>query len=193
MIKVFGRISSGNVQKVFWCCDELGLDVVHEPAYGGDYGGLDDPAYLALNPNGLVPTLIHDNLVLWESHTIVRYLAATFGAGSIWPVDAKARALSERWMDWSQTSLDEAYFPAFMQLIRTSEKQRDQKTIEASVAATTRLLTILDDALGASGFVAGDDPTLGGIALGPTLHRWLNLPCPMSNPGTNGPWRVRGL
>jgi glutathione S-transferase len=65
MIRVLGRSSSSNVQKVLWCCGELGVVFTHEPEYGGQYGRTREPAYLALNPNALVPTLVHDYFVLW--------------------------------------------------------------------------------------------------------------------------------
>src|SRR5437870_13018870 len=81
MLKVWGRKTSSNVQKVMWAIGELGL--AHERVdIGGPFGGNKEPAYLAMNPNGLVPTLEEDNLILWESNSIVRYLAGRYGPGN---------------------------------------------------------------------------------------------------------------
>src|SRR5581483_11725291 len=83
MTKIWGRANSINVQKVLWCADELGL-AYERVDVGGAFGGNDKPEYLAKNPNGLVPVLEEaDGFVLWESNTIVRYLAARHGSGTL--------------------------------------------------------------------------------------------------------------
>ena len=103
MLKIWGRNTSINVQKVMWAIGELG--VPHERIdIGGPFGKNNEPFYLAKNPNGLVPTLEEDDgFVLWESNSVVRYLAAKFGTGSLEPADLKARASAGRWMDWQLT------------------------------------------------------------------------------------------
>src|SRR5665647_2676789 len=83
-ITLYGRASSVNVQKVLWALDEVGQRFEHIQL-GGAFGGLSDPAYRALNPNGRVPTLKDGDLVVWESYAIVRYVAAAYGAGTLWP------------------------------------------------------------------------------------------------------------
>jgi len=84
MIKVWGRLTASNVQKVMWCIDELG--VAHEHIHIPFGRAKEDPAYLAINPNGRVPTIEEDGFILWESNSCVRYIAARFGAGSLWPM-----------------------------------------------------------------------------------------------------------
>ena len=175
MIRVLGRSSSSNVQKVLWCLAELDVAFEHEAEYGGPFGRTQEPDYLALNPNALVPTFIEDDFVLWESHTIVRYLGATHGQDTLWPSDPRDRALCERWMDWNQAHLDSAYFPAFGQLIRTAPADRDQSIIDQSVEAAGKRLRVLDKALAETGYVHGNRLTIGDIVFGPTLHRWFNL------------------
>ena len=122
-ITLWGRISSANVQKVRWALAELGLAYEHIPV-GGKYGGNREPAYLALNPNGLVPTLRDGDLVLWESHAILRYLAATYGAGSLWPESPSARAIVDQWTDWTATTFQPAWIGAFWQVVRTPNEQQ---------------------------------------------------------------------
>src|SRR5215471_18759090 len=104
MLKVWGRRSSFNVQKVMWLVGELGLAHEHIPA-GGSFGGLDDPAFRALNPHGRVPVIQDDGVAVWESHAILRYLAARYGEQQFWSADPLMRSYADRWMDWSQCSL----------------------------------------------------------------------------------------
>jgi glutathione S-transferase len=99
MLRIWGRLSSINVQKVVWCADELGLPYERTEA-GGSFGVVGTPEYLAMNPNGLVPVIDDGGFVLWESNAIVRYLAARHGDGWLWPTDLQLRAEADRWMDW---------------------------------------------------------------------------------------------
>src|SRR5262245_38784530 len=107
MLKIWGRISSVNVQKVVWCADELGL-AYERTDVGGAYGGNDKPEYLAKNPNGLIPVIEDEGFVLYESNAIVRYLAAKHATGSLWPAELAKRADVDRWMEWQSTG----YTPA---------------------------------------------------------------------------------
>lgn len=135
MLKVWGRENSINVQKVLWCCDELGLD--HERVDAGGAFGLNrDPGYLAMNPNGLVPVIDDDGFVLWESNAIVRYLCATRGAGTLWPEDPKRRADAERWMDWQLGTLWARMRPVFIGLVRTPPEERDGAALEEAWRGT---------------------------------------------------------
>ena len=84
MLKIWGRATSSNVQKVLWCCAELGIEF-ERIDLGGPFGGNRDPEYLTLNPNGLVPTVKDGDLVMWELNTICRYLAATHDGERLYP------------------------------------------------------------------------------------------------------------
>ena len=99
MLKIWGRTTSSNVQKVLWCCAELGIDY-ERVDLGGPFGGNRDPEYLTMNPNGRVPTIKDNDLILWESNTICRYLATTRHGERLYPSNPAARANVERWMDW---------------------------------------------------------------------------------------------
>jgi glutathione S-transferase len=127
MIKIWGRNNSINVQKVMWAVGELKLP--HERIdIGGPFGKNKEPAYLVMNPNGLVPTLEEDDgFLLWESNSVVRYLAAKHGAGTLEPADPRARARAGQWMDWQLSVASPAIFPAFWGLIRTPPEKRDQR------------------------------------------------------------------
>src|SRR5256886_9564943 len=128
MIKIWGRNPSVNVQKVMWGVG--GLELPHERiGVGGAFGKNKEPAYLAMSPNGLVPTLEEDGFLLWESNAIVRYLAAKFGAGTLEPADLQTRASASRWMDWQLTVCAPAIHPLFWGLIRTPPEKRDMAAI----------------------------------------------------------------
>ncbi|HKH10722.1 MAG TPA: glutathione S-transferase family protein [Rubrobacter sp.] len=174
MVEVFGRANSLNVQKVLWCLGELGVPFERHDV-GGLYGGNKEPGFLARNPAGLVPLLSDDGFDLWESNTIVRYLAARHGAGTLWPEDPADRALSEKWMDYQLGTVFPAFRDAVLGLIRTVPENRDPDKIAASVRATADTLAVLDAHLRDHEYVAGDSLTIGDVALGPTVYRWLTL------------------
>lgn len=175
MLKVAGRLASSNVQKVYWACAELGLDF--EPMdFGGRFGGARTAEYLALNPNGLVPTIDDDGFVLWESHSIVRYLASVHAPGTLWPTDPRVRADAERWMDWQLTVLGPASRPVYWATVRTAEADRDLDALAAARDDLGAAFAILDSALAGSPYVAGDDFTMGDIPVGITTYRWFAMP-----------------
>jgi len=175
MLKIWGRLSSVNVQKVVWCADELGL-AYDRIDVGGKFGLVDTPEYRAKNPNGLVPVIEDDDFVLWESNAIVRYLSARHGEGSLWPTDIRTRAEADRWMDWQATTFNPAIGPGFWQLIRTAPDRRDPAIIEAARASGEQKLAVLDAHLATRAFVAGPTFTMGDIPLGCSVDRWYKLP-----------------
>lgn len=175
MLRIWGRLSSVNVQKVVWCADELGLAWERIDA-GGRFGRNDTPEYLAMNPNGLVPVIEDDGFVLYESNAIVRYLAARGGTAALWPQAPRERADADRWMEWQSTAYTPAMGPAFMQLVRTPAGERDAAAIEASRAKAEKLSAILDAHLADRAFLAAGRFTTADIVVGCAAHRWLHLP-----------------
>ena len=175
MLKISGRLSSVNVQKVVWCCDELGLEYERVDV-GGSFGGNNTPEYLAKNPNGLVPVIEEDDFVLYESNAIVRYLAAKHSTGRLWPADPRARADVDRWMEWQSTGYTPAMLQAFWGLVRTPPEKRDGAAIEASRVKGEKHSAILDAHLRGREFVAGDAFSPADIVVGCAAHRWLGLP-----------------
>lgn len=174
MLEVWGRTNSVNVQKVLWCLAELELDYERIDA-GLAHGINDEEWYLALNPNGKIPLLRDGQLSLWESNTIVRYLCARHGLGSLWPQDPGARADVERWMDWQLSTLARSPSIAFWNLVRTPAHERDMAAVTRAVAATNAALTLLDRHLERREYVGGAAFTMGDIPVGAITHRWLAL------------------
>lgn len=179
MLRILGRTSSINVRKVLWTAAETGVAFEHEDDWAAtrDTGSA---AFLALNPNGLVPVLIGDEGVLWESNTICRYLAARAGRTDLLPATPFARAEVEKWMDWQASELNTAWRPAFMALVRRSpEFAEAHDAVAQSIEQWNRLMLLLERRLAETGaYAAGADFTLADVVLGLSLQRWLLTPMP---------------
>jgi glutathione S-transferase len=174
MLKVWGRKTSSNVQKVMWAIGDLKL--AHERVdIGGPFGGNKEGPYLAMNPNGLVPTLEDGDVMIWESNSIVRYLANKYGAGTLEPADLKTRALASQWMDWQLSVAGPAIGPAFMGLIRTPPDKRDHAAIAASQQKTTEAMKMFDANLSKRAYAAGDNFSMGDIPVGIMVYRFWQL------------------
>jgi glutathione S-transferase len=174
-LRIWGRLSSVNVQKVVWCADELGVSYDRVDA-GGTFGLTKTPRYLAMNPNSLVPVIEEDGFVLYESNAIVRYLAARDSPDGLWPGDLRKRADADRWMEWQSNAYTPAMRDIFWQLIRTPGEKRDPAVVEASRAECERLSAILDAHLAHHRYLTEHGFTAADIVVGCAAHRWLHLP-----------------
>ncbi len=176
MLRIWGRTNSSNVMKVLWLCDELGLAYERVDA-GGPFGRTRDPDYLAMNPNAAVPTIQDGSFTLWESNSILRYLARIHAPGrAIYPADARRAADCERWMDWQLASLNPPMTTIFWNLVRTPEDRRDHAAVAAARDTAEACWAMLEPRLARSPFICGEGLTLADVALGPYVHRWFALP-----------------
>jgi len=190
MLKIWGRSSSVNVQKVMWTVRELALPHTTEQV-GGKFGGLDTPEYGAMNPNRKVPVIDDGGVILSESNAIVRYLAARYSEGALWPSDVTQRAHADLWMDWTATEWQPAMAPAFLGLIRTPEDQRNHAAIDASTRKITALGLLLANALQQKEYIVGSHLTMADIVLGCVAHRWLAMPIERPNTPVLNAWYRR--
>jgi glutathione S-transferase len=175
MLKVWGRTNSVNVKKALWAIEELGLKYQRIDA-GMQFGVNKTPEYLKMNPTGLVPTIDDDGFVLWESHSIVRYLAAKHSAGQLWPTDLRRRADAERWMDWTFTFQKEFQRPIFWPLVRNPPEKRDLNAIEAARQTCIGLLATPEATLSTREYLAGESFTMADIPLACHVQLWMRLP-----------------
>jgi glutathione S-transferase len=175
MLKLFGRATSINVQKVMWLLGEIGL--AHERIdIGGAFGGLHEPAFLRLNPHGKIPVIDDGGVIVWESHSILRYLAAKYAPARFWPADPAARSEADRWMDWAQASMQPDFTGGvFWGFYRTPDHARDRAAIKASLARCGQHLRLLDRWLEGRAFLCGDALTLADIPAGVQLYRHYNI------------------
>lgn len=173
-MKLLGRVSSINVRKVLWTAAQLGLDLDRED-WGAGFRSPQEPGYLALNPNGLIPVLLDGDFALWESNTICRYLAAKAGDTSLLPAEPQGRARVEQWMDWQAGELNNSWRVAFMALVRG--QPATPEAIAAGVKGWNHHMALLEAHLArGSAHVCGDAFTLADVVLGLSTQRWLNAP-----------------
>ncbi len=173
-ITLWGRRNSSNVRKVLWCAEEAGVAYTSIEV-GGAFGGNDTPAYRALNPNGVVPTLQDGAVVVWESNAIVRYLAAQY-APALYPSSPAERAVGDRWMDWTTSTFASVFRDLFWGVLRTPEAERDAVRIAAALAQSGELLARADAALAQQPYLSGERFAMGDIPLGSFIYAWFEMP-----------------
>jgi glutathione S-transferase len=171
MLTIWGRLNSHNVKKVAWFAVELGLPFERHDV-GGQFGM--DAAYLAKNPNALIPTIEDDGTILWESNAILRYLAAKHGGERFWPVDPAARAAGDKWMDW-QAGYADAQRDAFLNMVRRAPADRDNAAVSASAARCAKQMAILDEALSRTPWLSGAEFGIGDIPMGVYAHTYFAI------------------
>ncbi|MFD4121007.1 glutathione S-transferase family protein [Alcaligenes faecalis] len=176
MLTILGRESSINVRKVMWTCAELNLEFERQD-WGIGFKDVNTDEFRALNPNAKIPVLLDGDHVLWESHTIVRYLANRQAPTALYPQDAWQRAKVDQWLDWQASELNPTWTYAFWSLVRQSPKHQDASQVQASLAAWTQVMGILEEHLAQTqAYAAGPEFSLADIILGLSIHRWLNTP-----------------
>ncbi len=177
MFTIYGRANSSNVRKVLWLCEEIGSTDYQRLDYGRGYTPCNSPEYVALNPNMVVPTLVDGDLVIWESNTLLRYLAAKYGPQDIYPRDLAARSCVEQWLDWQLTTAITGIRDLFLGLHVKDEAFTGAKVLESAHKQATESMEILDAHLTKSGaYIAGDGLTIADCSLGMFVHRWFALP-----------------
>jgi glutathione S-transferase len=173
-MKLLGRADSLNVRKVLWAMDELGLEAERED-YGGPFGKTDMPAYLKMNPNGLVPTLLVDDSAIWESNTIIRYLGTVAPDRGFYGHDAVSAARISQWMDWQLASFNPLMQVLFHQLVKLGEQKNEKIVADNTTAANKLLNDVLTPSLSSNGFLFGENVTAGDVCVGIMLHRYVSL------------------
>jgi glutathione S-transferase len=175
MLKIWGRTNSTNVKKALWAAEEVGVPFENIPA-GGAHGVVADPDYRAKNPNSTVPTLEDDDLVIWESNTIVRYLAAQYGQSTLAIDDPKDRAQAEKWMDWVLSRLAGPFVDVFWNTVRLPPEKQDAKACAKGLETCGALLAIVDKTLAQQPYLSGAKFGMGDIPLGCFAYAWFEMP-----------------
>lgn len=176
MLRIYGYAASINVRKVLWTCAELGLRFERED-WGGAFCPTSAPAFLSLNPVGMVPVVDDDGRVVWESNTIVRYLAASRGRSDLLPSDPPGRAQVEMWMDWQASDFNNSWRVPFQGLVRKNPEHQDPHAIERAMTTFSRMVAVVDAQLGKTGgHICGPQFSIADIPIGLSIHRWRSLP-----------------
>jgi len=181
MLELWGRKNAYNVQKVVWILAELKLEYVHHDV-GSTAGDLDSEGFLALNPHARIPLLTDNGAIIWESNTIVRYLAAAYGCGTLWSENALERSYAERWMDWELTKLQPDFIDLFWGYYRTPPEARDQQAVSGAQQRCARHFELLDRHLESQPFLAGETFTMGDIPVAVCLYRYFQMGLAVDQP-----------
>lgn len=186
MIRLLGRATSGNVQKVVFLLEEMGLPYRRED-YGRQFNNTGGE-YLNLNPTGKVPTLMDGETAIWESNTILRYLAGKVGS-PLYPADPGRRSQVERWMDWLLASLNGPYVGIFKEAKKAPAERAASWTADAKDLAAQ--LQLLDAHLSKQPYLAGTEFSIADIALAPIVARCLDFPVELPALPNLKAWRER--
>lgn len=170
MVKLYGRHTSLNVQKVLWLLEELGISFDHQEI-GGSYGSLNTQQFLNMNPMGKIPVLVDGKKIIWESNTILRYLGTVYADECWFPVEPYERSLIERWMDWSQTALHPCFTDLFMKFYRTPTPERDQSVILSLLEQLDSCLIHIEQHLEKNTFISGETIGIADICVGIIFYR----------------------
>ncbi|MBI2719400.1 MAG: glutathione S-transferase family protein [Rhizobiales bacterium] len=187
MIRVWGRRSSINVQKVLWTLGELDLPFSRETV-GGSFGGNRDADFLRMNPNGLIPVILDGDITMFESNAIVRYLAARYRAGVLRPAEPKALAAAEQWMEWQQSTVYAPVTTLFFNTARLPPDKRSPAAVAEAHAKLAPALAIADAHLARHDWFAGEDFSFGDIVMGALMWRYTGLGHPIAEHGHLAEW-----
>jgi glutathione S-transferase len=196
MLKVWGRPTSTNTQRVLWTLVEAGVlyELTLASATTGEkgyvwqgevpFGLVDTAAYRSMNPNGKIPTIDDGGFILWESNAIVAYLARRYAPDRLFGGNEITFARALQWMMWTNYSMDPALHALILHLERLPASQRSAETVEASRRDVLSKLELMEAQLARSAFFAGDSFTIGDIPLGISTQRFFHfglerppLPC----------------
>ncbi|MGG2020220.1 glutathione S-transferase [Pseudomonas sp. S8] len=176
MLRILGKASSINVRKVLWTCAELQIPFERED-WGSGFKPSDTPEFLALNPCAMVPVIQDGDFTLWESNTIIRYLAGDHGGADLYPTEPRTRVRVDQWIDWQASELNRSWSYAFMSLVRQSPDHQDSAALLNGVDQWSKTMGILDQQLQKTGaYVSGEQFSLADIPIGLSVNRWFETP-----------------
>jgi len=190
MLELWGRRNAYNVQKPLWLLAELDLEFSHHDI-GSEKGDLETPGFLALNPQARIPVLREGEAVVWESNSILRYLANRHAGAALYPEDPFQRSRVERWMDWELATLQPAFIDLFWGYYRTPPQARDTVAIADAQQRCARCFAALERQLTNGPYLAGAAFSLADIACGVCLYRYFNMGLALDNPPQVVGWYQR--
>ncbi|WP_166217375.1 glutathione S-transferase family protein [Pseudomonas atagonensis] len=176
MLRILGKASSINVRKVLWTCTELQIPFERED-WGSGFKSTETPEFLALNPCAMVPVIQDGDFTLWESNSIIRYLATRDCGSPLYPADAKTRARIDQWIDWQASELNRSWSYAFMSLVRQSPKHQDSAALAGAIEQWSQNMAIVNRQLESTGaYIGGNQFSLADIPIGLSVNRWFETP-----------------
>ena len=189
-IELWGRRNAYNVLKVLWLLEELELEYDHHEL-GSSPGDLESAGFAALNPHRRIPVIRIDGEIVWESNTILRYLAERYAQGELLAQEVYARSLAERWMDWELARLQPDFIDLFWGYYRTPIAERDVAGIEDARRRCADDMQQLDRHLADRAYLAGDRFSVGDIPCAVCLYRYFNMGLEVESPPNLAAWYAR--
>jgi glutathione S-transferase len=171
-LKIYG-VARSRAFRTLWMAKELGLAYEHLKV---DFatGETRRPEHLALNPNGHIPVIDDDGIVLWESMAINLYLAKKYSAGGLYPSRLEDEARTWQWSFWGMTEVERPVLTALFNRAILPESQRDTAAADQAEKTLAQPLGVLDGALGGSAYLLGDHFTVADLNVASILS-WARL------------------
>lgn len=160
-IKIYGPAAS-RASRALWIVHELGIPFEHVAIEMKD---LKSPEYLAINPNGKVPTLVDGDFKLFESMAINLYLAAKHGKDGLFPASLEDQALCHQWSFWGMTELEKPLLTILIDKFMTPPDKRKPEAVAEAEKALPKPLAVLDGALQGRDYLLGSQFTVGDLNL----------------------------
>lgn len=168
-LKIYG-IAASRAMRPLWAAEELGLPYEHIPLHY-QAPELKQPPYLSMNPNGQVPIIDDQGLVLYESLAITLYLAQTYGQGTLWPTGAAQQARVLQWTLWAATEAEPPARQWFQHTQFLPQSERQPALAEAGLAQARRKVALLDDLLRQQDYLVGEGFTVADLNVCAVLQR----------------------
>src|SRR5688572_6681725 len=187
MLKVWGRPTSTNTQRVLWALAEAKVPYELTLASGttgakgyvwrGEkpFGIVETAEYRAMNPNGTIPTIKDGDFTLWESNAIVAYLARRYAPDKLYSSSEATYARALQWMIWTNCNLDHPIHALVMHLERLPAAQRSAETVEISRQEVVRKLELMEAQLVRSRYLTGEDFSMGDIPPSISITRFFHF------------------
>ena len=168
-LKIYG-IAASRALRNLWCAEELGLPYEHVKISFDD-PALKQPAFLALNPNGAIPVIDDDGLVVFESLAINLYLAERYGAGSLGPSGFAEEAQILQWTFWAATEIESQTRIWFQHSVYLPEAERRPEAIAGALKTIDQKLAIAEQVFAGRDWLVGDRFTVADLNLAVVLTR----------------------
>ena len=187
-IKIYGRLSSANVQKINWFCSYANVSVVNLN-YGGIHGKTKTKEFKDMNPNSRVPVLDDNNFILYESNAILRYLSKKFDI----LVEEKNEISGkiDQWIDWGSFTFASPCSLLTAHKLSLPQNQRDELIAEKAKNDIFNLLNILNNHLSKKEFIVDEKFSLADMPIGIWCHRCVNLGISFENFPNINKWYLK--
>ncbi len=159
MTKLYGTSRSRSARPL-WVLEELGVKYEHVPIAPTEAKSAE---HLKRNPNGHVPVLEDDGVVIWESMAINLYLAEKYGKNLLWPTEPAARADIYKWSFWAMTEVEPHLITILRNRVMNPPEQRDEKAAQAAVEALKAPLNVLEGSLKGKEYLLGKNFTIADL------------------------------